>query len=283
MSNVVIDSIQWIRRPIMREDIEIRPLSKRQDCEDYVRLQKEVSPFRHMFDEKDFCDKSWEEMFTEGRIPYAITQVETEEFCGYCAIKNIKQDKPEIEIELLEKFRGCGIGYTALCNLIYTMKEIHGVKNFTYCTDSDNFASQGLVSKVGGKPYGLKRFFFLRECETEKFEEENIYMIDDKLKGVAAAFNVEPRKLLSHILVYMIDIDDFVQSVKMNKERQNVSIKTEEFNLDNVVRRKAEKMYMDNLLEKLYSIHEKESQKALAYMKGLLKRELQQLKEQEDL
>ena len=57
MSNVVIDSIQWIRRPIMREDIEIRPLSKRQDCEDYVRLQKEVSPFRNMFDEKDFCDK----------------------------------------------------------------------------------------------------------------------------------------------------------------------------------------------------------------------------------
>ncbi len=220
----------------MRKNIEIRLLSKEQDCENYIRLQKEVSPFRHLFDEKDLCDKSWEDMFIEGRIPYAIIQVEDGEFCGYCAIKNIKQDKPEIEIELLEKFRGCGMGYTALCNLIYMMKEVHGIKNFTYCTDSDNYASQGLVSKVGGKPHGLKRFFFLREDETEKFEEENMDMIDDKVKEVAAAFDVEPRKLLSHILVYTIDIDDFVQSVKTNKKRQNVSIKTEGFNLDNVVR-----------------------------------------------
>lgn len=263
----------------MRTDIEIRSLSKEQDCENYIRLQKEVSPFRHMFDEKDFCDKSWEDMFTEGRIPYAITQIEDGEFCGYCAIKNIKQDKPEIEIELLEKFRGCGIGYNALCNLIYTMKEEHGIRNFIYCTDSDNYASQGLVSKAGGKPHGLKRFFFLREDETEKFEEENMSMIDDKLKEVAVSFGVESRKLLSHILVYTISIDDFVQSVKTNKRRQNVSVKTEEFNSDNAVRRKAEKMYMDNLLEKLYSIHEKDSQNALAEMKGLLKRELQQLEE----
>lgn len=263
----------------MRTDIEIRSLSKEQDCENYIRLQKEVSPFRHMFDEKDFCDKSWEDMFMEGRIPYAIIQAENREFCGYCAIKNIKQDKPEIEIELLEKFRGCEIGYAALCSLIYTIVERHGIREFTYYTDSDNYASQGLVSKVGGKPHGLKRFFFLREDETEKFEEENMDMIDDKLKEVATSFEVEPRKLLSHVLVHTIDIDDFVQFVKTNKGRRSVSIKTEGFNLDNAVRRRAENMYMDNLLEKLYSIHEKDSQNALVEMKDLLKRELQQLEE----
>lgn len=261
----------------VRTDIEIRPLSKEQDGENYIRLQREVSPFRRMFDEKDFCDKSWEDMFAEGRVPYAITKGEDRQFCGYCAIKNIKLDKPEIEIELLEKFRGCGIGYAALYFLIDTIAERYGVKQFTYCTDSDNYASQGLVSRVGGKPAGLERFFFLREDEMEGFEEENMDMIDDKLKDVAGLFGVEPRKLLSHILVYTIDIDDFAQSVKTNKGKQNISIKTEEFDLDHAVRRKAEKKYMDNLLGKLYSIHEQDSQDALAEMKGLLKRELQYL------
>lgn len=109
-----------------KKGIEIRPLSKGQDCKSYIRLQKEVSPFRRMFDDKDFCDKSWEDMFAEDRVTYAIMQVEDSEFCGYCAIKNIKQDEPEIEIELLEKFRSCGIGYTALCDLLYTMHEEHG-------------------------------------------------------------------------------------------------------------------------------------------------------------
>lgn len=31
----------------MRKDIEIRLLSKGQDCENYIRIQKEVSLFRH--------------------------------------------------------------------------------------------------------------------------------------------------------------------------------------------------------------------------------------------
>lgn len=29
---------------------------------------------------KYFCDRSWEDMFAEGRIPYAITQIEDGEW-----------------------------------------------------------------------------------------------------------------------------------------------------------------------------------------------------------
>lgn len=268
----------------MREDIKLRPMSKGQDCGNYIRLQKEVSPFRHMFDDKDFCDKSWNDMFAEGRVPYAITETGCEDFCGYCAIKNIKKDKPEIEIELLEQFRGCGIGYAALCNLIQTIVGENGVRNFTYCTDPDNYASQALVSKIGGKPDGLKRFFFLRENEVKKFEEENMGMIDDRLEKVALLFCVEPRKLLSHILVYTIAIDDFVQALKTNNGGRDTSFETEKrFDSDNAVRRTAEKMYMDNLLEKLYSIQGKDSKNAFAEMKNLLKEELQQFEAEDDL
>ncbi|MCM1245612.1 MAG: GNAT family N-acetyltransferase [Roseburia sp.] len=205
----------------MRKDIEIRRLSKEHDCENYIRLQKEVSPFRHMFDQKKFCDRSWEDMFAEGRLPYSIIKTENKDFCGYCAIKNMKIDNPEIEIELLEKFRGGGIGYAALYKLLYTLTREYGIKKFTYCTDSDNYASQALVSKIGGRPAGLKRFFFLRENEVENFEEENMGMIDSKLEEVAVLFDVETRKLLSHVLVYSIDIDDFVRSVEMNKGKHN--------------------------------------------------------------
>ncbi|MCM1145463.1 MAG: GNAT family N-acetyltransferase [Blautia sp.] len=196
----------------MRKDITIRPMSKAHDCENYIKLQKEVSPFKCMFDEKDFCDKSWKNMFAEGRLPYAIINIKNRDFCGYCAIKNMKDDKPEIEIELLKEFRGCGIGYAALHHLIFMIAREYGVRKFTYCTEADNYASQALVSKVGGKPDGLKLSFLLRESEAENFEMKNMDMIDDKLKEVAALFGVEVRKLLSHVLVYVIDIDNIIET-----------------------------------------------------------------------
>lgn len=192
----------------MQNNIELRPLLQ-QDYDDYIKLQKQVSPFRNSFKDIDFCTRVWKDMFGKGRLVYAIQDISENRFCGYCAIKDYRKEKPEMEIELLEAYRRKGIGYTSLRLLIHKITDEYKVTNFTYCTDSDNYASQALARKLGGKPNGLKRFFFLNEDEVEKFENEHMEMIDDKLVEVAKEFQVEPRKLLTHILVYYINVTDF--------------------------------------------------------------------------
>ncbi|NDO50240.1 GNAT family N-acetyltransferase [Lachnospiraceae bacterium MD335] len=110
-------------------------------------------------------------MFESGRLVYAIQNICKAKFCGYCAIKDFRKERPEIEIELLKEYRKKGIGYTVLCLLINELTNEYKVTDFVYCTDSDNYASQALVQKLGGKPNGLKRFFFFGEEEIEKFEK----------------------------------------------------------------------------------------------------------------
>lgn len=148
-------------------------------------------------------------MFENGRLVYTIQDTSETKFCGYCAIKDYTKERPEIEIELLKEYRKRGIGYTALCLLIHKIVAEYSVTGFIYCTDSDNYASQALVRKLGGKPNGVKRFFFLDEEEAEKFEQEHMELIDNKLTEVAREFHVETRKLLTHILVYHISVEDF--------------------------------------------------------------------------
>lgn len=189
----------------MRNDICLRPVSRERDRDNYIRLQKETSPFRHMFEDRAFCDKYWNDMFAEGRVPYAITETVHGEFCGGCAIMDVRQDRPELEMELLEKFRGCGIGYTALCILLRKADEEYGRRSFLCCIDADNYASQALAGKAGGRPAGLRPFFFASEEKRKAFEEKNRHMIDDRMRKTAKIFGTEPEKLLSHVLMYTID------------------------------------------------------------------------------
>lgn len=110
----------------MRNDICLRPVSRERDRENYICLQKETSPFRHMFGDKTFCDKFWNDMFAEGRASYVITEAGNVEFCGGGAIMDVRRDRPELEIGLLQKYRSCGVGYAALCRLLRIADEEYG-------------------------------------------------------------------------------------------------------------------------------------------------------------
>ena len=62
------------------------------------------------------------------------------------------------------------------------------------------------MKKVGFKPYSLSEFMFHSKEDMEKFEEENLDLIDDNIREVAKTFNVPERMLLSHVLEYRISI-----------------------------------------------------------------------------
>ena len=80
------------------------------DYEEYLQLQKEVFIGGIAFSD-DIIRETWVYMFGEGRVAYAIVTDDNNAFCGYCAVKNIHNEKPEIEIELLRKYRGKGVGF----------------------------------------------------------------------------------------------------------------------------------------------------------------------------
>lgn len=189
----------------MRNDICLRPISREGDRENFIRLQKETSPFRDMFEDRAFCDKYWNDMFAEGRVSYAITETAHGEFCGGCAIMDVRQDRPELEMELLEQYRGCGIAYAALCSLLRIADEEYGRRSFVCCIDADNYPSQALARRAGGRPAGLRPFFFASEEKRKAFEEKNRHMIDDRLRRTAEVFGTEPERLLSHTLLYHLD------------------------------------------------------------------------------
>ncbi len=75
---------------------------------------------------------------------------------------------------------------------------------FASRVDTDNIASQTLMEKLGFKPYGLSEFLLHREEDQLAAEEEYKDRLDDRYMELAKKFNVEPRKLLSHVLEYRI-------------------------------------------------------------------------------
>ena len=140
---------------MMQNNIQLRILSQ-QDYDDYIKLQKEVSPFRSAFMDIDFCIRAWNDMFESGRLVYASQ--DKAKFCGYCAIKDCRKEKPESEIELLKEYRKKGIGYTALCLLINKITNEYKVTDFVYCTDSHK-------KKNLFKPFGLPPNFCTGACD----------------------------------------------------------------------------------------------------------------------
>lgn len=70
--------------------------------------------------------------------------------------------------------------------------------------EDDNYASQALFEKLGAVPYGIAEHMLHKEEDIHRCEEENLHEIDDKLINIAKKFDVEPRKLLSHVLEYSL-------------------------------------------------------------------------------
>ena len=76
------------------------------------------------------------------------------------------------------------------------------VTSFAVKIDPDNTASQKLFERLGAVPDGLDTIFIHKEEDLLRCEEDNLHLIDERLTALASKFEVEPRRLLSHVLVY---------------------------------------------------------------------------------
>jgi RimJ/RimL family protein N-acetyltransferase len=183
--------------------IELRTVSE-QDFENFMAVSYENSAMKSAFKDDAFKMAMWETHISEKTANYSIFDKTSGEYVGYCGIKNLTQDSWEIAVELLKKFQGKGYGYNALVLMFNALENLIGAWLYRSRVDSDNYASQGLMKKLGARPNGISEMF-LHGDELIRFQEENKDLIDDRIIGVANEFGVAPIDLLGQVLEYRIE------------------------------------------------------------------------------
>lgn len=186
------------------DDVVILYAISEKDYENYMKVSFECSSMKGAFKDDEFKKGLWDNSLGENAAIYSIFDQETGEYIGYCGIKNLSEDRWEIAIELLKNFQGKGYGYHALVILLDLFVSLTGEKVYRSRVDPDNYASQGLMKKIGAQPDGISEMIIHGE-ELERYQEENKDLITDKLVEVAEEFCVEPIDLIGHVLEYRIE------------------------------------------------------------------------------
>lgn len=174
------------------------------DCEPYYQLKKEYAYMKSAFAKPEYKDELWQEYLSEESLYYTIAKKEDNAFIGYCGVKNLDRRIWEIAIEIKSDCCHKGYGYRALKMYLETVAGISNRHEFASRVDADNIASQNLMEKLGFQPYGLSEFLLYKEEDQLAAEEEYKDKLDDRYMALAKKFNVEPGKLLSHVLEYRI-------------------------------------------------------------------------------
>ena len=175
-----------------------------EDYEDYMKVSYECAIMKSAFKEDAFKKDLWESFLFDTAANFSIFDKVTGEYVGYCGIKNLSAENWELVIELLKKYRHRGYGYHALVVMLNALTELTGKPAYRSRVDSDNYASQNLMKKLGAKPNGISEMFIHGEY-LRKFQEENKDLIDDKLRKLAKEFHVAPIDLIGHVLEFRID------------------------------------------------------------------------------
>lgn len=168
----------------------------------YLQLQQEYSSLRSLLQDEHFCEKIWRDHTDDTSLVLSI--VKDGEYVGYCGIKDLSKSPWEIAIELLPRWTHQGIGPAVISAMLDALKGRLSVDDFRVRIDPNNITSQGLFEKLGAQPNGISKYILQSEEEIQQCEEANLHLMDDTLISVAQKFDVEPRKLLSHVLEYRL-------------------------------------------------------------------------------
>lgn len=193
-------------------NIELRPIQydSNIDKEQYFALQKSVAIMQNVYkDNEKYGNLIWKGLVEDkNRICFVIENLPGHVYCGECAVKNISDSIPEIEIELLKERQGKGIGYQAIVIMLNKLAEKYKKERFYAKVEPDNYVSQLLFEKLGGIPAGITRDYKVSDERADHFIKTHENLLDEKINKVAEKFGVEAKLLLTHVLVYLVDVND---------------------------------------------------------------------------
>ena len=115
------------------------------------------------------------------------------------------KDDWELAIELFPEVCHKGYGTEALFLLMQVLHRLTGRRYYHTKVEIDNYASQGLMKKLGAIPNGISEFLLQGEA-IEKFQEDYKHMITDEIRSVANEFCMEAEDILGYVLEYRFDV-----------------------------------------------------------------------------
>ena len=188
-------------------DIILVPLSEKYK-DRYIKLKREESFFNpKYYDDENNVVKAWKLMQNPYELNMAIIKKNSGDFMGCISINNTRCRIWEMSIELLRQFRGMRYGTMSLILFLKKVRDFTHVKEYCAYVETDNIACQRLMRKVGGQLVGIYNAASLPAALAYKFEEKHIDEITDHMLELADELEIEPRKLLSHVLEYRLNVD----------------------------------------------------------------------------
>ena len=126
---------------------------------------------------------------------------------GYVAILDTRDPCWEVATEFLPEYCGKGYGTRSVKLFLKAIREITLIDSYCAKVEVDNIASQKCFEKLGAELTGLADGV-LTESEQEAFEKANEDQINDHMRMLAKQLNVDPHRLLTHVLLYHIVLCD---------------------------------------------------------------------------
>lgn len=186
--------------------ISLVPITTEALAEEYFKVRLENADFPSLYGDEEGKKGEIKEVLEDRTFYCGIFSQKSGAFIGYCGINNIYSKELEIAVAVLKKYQRNGYGFQSLNALMKTLNKETGISHFISKIDPENKASRQLMLKLGFKPAGIDTFLIDDEEKLRVLEEENLEYLTEDLEILAGEFNVEPRKLLSHVLVYSIDL-----------------------------------------------------------------------------
>lgn len=132
-----------------------------------------------LINNEQFQNKSWEDVLLDtNKLQLKIMDKLSQEYVGEVVLMNLDAERPELGIQLLEKYHGQGIGTRVMNLFLNHLKAIMKIECLTVRIRSDNYISQKLFKKMGaiktgeeGKEYTKLMYELMNTMGKEKFEK----------------------------------------------------------------------------------------------------------------
>lgn len=144
----------------------------------------------------------WECVKDENSLYCSICARTNGSFLGYCSVEDLASSPFELGINLLGDCQARGVGPEAMRAFMLGLEEVVGPTGFVAKIEVANGNSQRMFRRLGFKPAGIEAFLTEDPQVQRSLEEARLSSIDEAICALAEEFGVEPRTLLSHVLVF---------------------------------------------------------------------------------
>lgn len=154
--------------------VYIRKFELEKDRNAFYEIRKERTVLGELFD--SVFEFTMNKMEEESIMYFTIIHKETKSILGFCQLDMEDSIRPELGIDIFEKYWNCGYGTMAINLLIEIASEWEHVAGFKWNAVRDNVKSRHIAEKIGGvlideKPlypdaintFGLENGFFTED------------------------------------------------------------------------------------------------------------------------